>query len=297
MYLFSLLSERMAKDDGFVLVGAGLPRTGTLSTRVALQRLLKGNIYHGFQLVMQPEHHPTWWRAMEEGASSEEFKNILKDFRGGVDYPVARFYQEIMAAYPEAKVLLNVRDPSKWYVSVRDSILRLSKTTETFPVSWFYRLMGVTKTNNIGMALCFNPPPWSSSGLGMLGAVEAGEEKAVCFYNDHVAEVKRHVPADRLLVWEVKQGWEPLCKFLDVPVPDEPFPRINDSARIEHERKIVLAMSWIGVVGVPSAMALIAYRYRFKQPRPYMLMAGGYMVVAGALRAALQYRIHSIQNQ
>ena len=287
----------MVADTGFVLVGAGLPRTGTLSTKVALEKLLKGNIYHGINLFKLPEHRPFWWKALHGHATKEGYQETLADFRGGVDYPVARFYKDILAAHPEAKVLLNVRDPTAWYVSVRDSILKYVRTLERWPVTWFTALTGLSDAGAIGLAICENQPPWSSSGLGMFGAVEAGREAAIRFYNDHVNEVKAHVPADRLLVWQVKEGWAPLCKFLDRPIPKEPFPRVNDTAQIETNRKIILTMSWLAVVVVPAGMALAAYHLKITdQPIHCMLMVGGYFLMTGLLKVALHYSLNNSEN-
>ena len=287
----------MVADTGFVLVGAGLPRNGTLSTKVALEKLLKGNVYHGTNMFKRPEDRPFWWKALEGKASEAGYRETLADFRGGVDYPVARFYKDILAAHPEAKVLLNVRDPAAWYVSVRDSILKYGRTIEQWPVTWFFALIGLSDTHAIALAICDHRPPWSSSGLGMFGAVRAGEETAIRFYNDHVNEVKASVPADRLLVWQVKEGWAPLCKFLDRPIPDEAFPRVNETAQIETERKILLTMSWLAIVVVPAGMALAAYCLQLTdEPMPCMLMVGGYLLVAGLLRAALHYRINSLEK-
>ena len=76
-----------------------------------------------------------------------------------------------------------------------------------------------------------------SAGLSLFGAVSSGQEAAVQFYQEHVAEVKRIVPKDKLLVFEVKQGWQPLCDFLNVPVPENPFPRINDTEAMNEARR------------------------------------------------------------
>ena len=64
----------------------------------------------------------------------------------------------------------------------------------------------------------------------MFGVFESGEETAVRFFNDWVEQVKSEVPSDRLLVFQVKEGWGPLCQFLGVPVPEEAFPNVNDTA-------------------------------------------------------------------
>jgi len=276
----------MADYPDFILIGAGLPRTGTMSTRVALQQLLKGDIYHMATVAHErPDHHPLWRKAMEKKESVEDWQTTLADFRGGVDYPISNHYQELMVAFPNAKVLLNVRDPVKWYTSVKESIFKAHSTMDSWPCSWFFTLLGRKDTNDLVGQMSRHPPKWSTSGLGMFGAVSAGEEKAVQFYHDHVNEVKAHVPADRLLVWEVKEGWAPLCKFLDVPVPDGPFPRVNDTEKINGMRKMFLRVSWFCIVIVPAAMALGAYYFNLNTPTPYLSMIGGYMLVFGLLRS------------
>jgi len=257
-----------------------------MSTRVALQQLLKGDIYHMATVMHErPDHHPLWRKAMEKKESVEDWKTALADFRGGVDYPISNHYQELMVAFPNAKVLLNVRDPVKWYTSVKESIFKAHSTMVSWPCSWFFTLIGRKDTNDLVGQMSRHPPKWSTSGLGMFGAVSAGEEKAVQFYHDHVNEVKAHVPADRLLVWEVKEGWAPLCKFLDVPVPDGPFPRVNDTEKINGMRKMFLRVSWFCIVIVPAAMALGAYYFNLNTPTPYLSMIGGYMLVFGLLRS------------
>ena len=96
----------------------------------------------------------------------------------------------------------------------------------------------VKTTSKSALILLINAEYWiMSAGLSLFGAVSAGQEAAVQFYQDHVAEVKRIVPKDKLLVFEVKQGWQPLCDFLNVPVPENPFPRINDTEAMNEARR------------------------------------------------------------
>ena len=167
----------------------------------------------------------------------EGWETLLSDYVGGVDYPVSHFYKEILEIYPEAKVLLNVRDPIKWYQSVRDSILDINITQKSFPCNVFHQIMGTAAQTQLIWDLSDPVPTSSSAGLGLFSAVSAGEDVAVQFYKDHVEEVKRHVPANQLLVFEVKEGWEPLCKFLDVPVPNCPFPRVNDTETMKKAKR------------------------------------------------------------
>lgn len=250
----------MASNSDFVLVGAGLPRNGTMSTRAALKLLLRGDIYHMMVVGMERyDHHPLWRQALNKTITKDGWKTILADYVGGVDYPVSHFYKEILEIYPEAKVLLNVRDPVKWYQSVRDSILDLSITQKSFPCNIFHHLMGTRGQTQLIWDLSDPVPSSSSAGLGLFSAVSAGQDTAVQFYKDHVEEVKRHVPADQLLVFEVKEGWEPLCKFLDVPVPDCPFPRVNDTETMNKAKRDIKILSWVMVVVIPLVIALGSY--------------------------------------
>jgi len=244
---------KMVSENGFVLVGAGLPRTGTMSTRAALQQILQGNVYHMATVMNErPDHHPHWRKVCEGAASDAEWRTLLADYRGGVDYPISFFYKEIFKAFPNAKVLLNVRDPVRWYESVKNAIHRLHLTFSAWPCTWFLAATGQLDAMNLVFKLSDLVPGCSSGGTGMFSSVAAGQQAAVQFFHDHVEEVKATIPADQLLVWEVKEGWAPLCKFLDVPVPDTPFPRVNDTAQIEGIRVSVQRAAWLFVVIFPA---------------------------------------------
>ena len=268
----------MVADEGFVLIGAGLPRTGTMSTRAALKIILKGNIYHMAALVAERTDHHSFWRKFRDGAANKsEWRKILVDYRGGLDYPISFFYKELMDVYPNAKVLLTVRDPVKWYQSVKNAIYKLQCTLQSWPCTWFLSLIGRRETIQLVDDMSSMVPACSSSRLGMFGAVAAGEATAVQFWQDHVAEVKRVVPADKLLVWEVKEGWEPLCKFLDIPVPDQMFPRVNDTEEMEQNRKTVLYASWTLIVLIPLALLMMVWCFSMDSPVCILLMGGAYV--------------------
>merc|ERR1712066_586911 len=113
--------------DNFVLLGAGLPRTGTMSTRAALSSVLGGQVYHMLSVAMErPDHHHLWRKALAGTITRADWDLILQDYVAGLDYPVSLFYKEIMQVHPNVKVLLTERDPVKWYQSVRDSILKVN---------------------------------------------------------------------------------------------------------------------------------------------------------------------------
>ena len=143
------------------------------------------------------------------------------------------YWKALAKLYPNAKVLLTVRDPVRWYKSVDSTISRNVKFLQSswlaLPMRCLMKMIGASDT--AGFFTCFAPTYLGPNyPQGLIGAVNAGQETAVKFFNDWVELVKKEIPADRFLVFEVKDGWEPLCQFLQVPVPDEPFPNANDTA-------------------------------------------------------------------
>lgn len=200
------------------VIGAGFGRTGTSSVKVALELLGFGPCYHMSEVFEHPHHIPTWQAAAD--GQPVDWKAILAEFNAAVDWPACNYYQELMAVYPDAKVLLTVRDPEKWYESVMNTIY-FTNSVETDDPDYRirYRMINNTVWRNV-----FD---------------DRFEDKAYALsvFNHHTEDVKKQVPADRLLVLDVKEGWEPLCRFLDVPVPtDTPFPRLNDTASFQQGR-------------------------------------------------------------
>lgn len=203
------------------LIGAGLPRTATLSQKIALERLGITPCYHMVN-VLSDLRVAARWRQVLRGELS--IRELLGGCQATVDWPGAFFYPELMREYPEAKVLLSVRSGGSWARSMRNTIWgviygdlvirHLSDARRQVDAQWagYIDLMSEM---------------WQRSGL-MTGAAANPESmsRAMERYNE---EVIRTVDADRLLVWSVQDGWEPLCAFLELPVPDTPFPRVNDS--------------------------------------------------------------------
>jgi hypothetical protein len=204
------------------VIGAGLPRTGTLSQKVALEMLGLGPCYHMVNVLADLEQTAVWRAAL---AGEVDFREVFADFGSSVDWPGSFFYREVMDVFPEAKVLLSVRPAEDWERSMRETIWAI-----------FY---GDHLLNDVSRARGRVDPlwkgyiemmegMWEQSGLLGSGATAGLGELARAFeaYNE---EVIATVPSDRLLVWSAADGWEPLCEFLEVGVPDVPFPRLNDS--------------------------------------------------------------------
>jgi hypothetical protein len=204
------------------LIGAGLPRTGTLTQKIALEMLGLGPCYHMVTVLGDLDQAALWDRALDGQAPWSE---IFEGYESTVDWPGGYFFAELAEAYPDAKVLLSVRDPESWERSMRDTV-------------WAVR-NGNSLVRNLSDAQAHVNPQWKAF-LGMIdrliwhgaGTFASGHESAeqlIEGMHRHNEEVKRVIPPERLLVWSVTEGWEPLCAFLELPVPDAPFPRTNDS--------------------------------------------------------------------
>lgn len=187
------------------VIGSGLGRTGTLSTKLALEQLGM-RCHHMAEVFQAPQSIPLWVEAQK---GRPDWDAIFGDFQAMVDHPGCAFYKELMDYYPDAKVLHTVRDPQKWFESTQATIFApdspaIGQTQEPLK-SFFDHLHG-----------------WYACDLHDRDAM-------VAFFNRHTEQVKDTVPADRLLVFEVADGWAPLCAFLGLPVPETPYPRENST--------------------------------------------------------------------
>jgi hypothetical protein len=260
-----LTGKEAPKDDvEFVLIGAGLPRTATMSTYTALEMILPGKCHHMARVVSDKtrQNRDHWTRAAQGKVTDKEWREFIRreGISAGVDYPTSLYWKELMKIYPNAKVLFNDRDPVKWYESVKNSIFEVCKYGRGVTNSPL-RLMpgGLDIANSISWQPP-NGPLGAKYPRGMFGVVEAGQDTAVQYYKDWKEEVIRLVPKDKLLVWHPKDGWGPLCKFLGVPVPDKPFPNVNDTASMRANMKMLQRMkvlSWTVITAVLAAGAFL----------------------------------------
>ena len=224
--------------------------TGTASLKDALEELGFGPCYHMFEVFTNPGH-ADFWRAAWQGEPAD-WEGVLGPYEATVDWPACSFYEELMQRNPDAKVLLSVRDPERWYESARQTIYRIGKIATGSPFSrlgfaLLSRLVfGRFKTGQGPMA---EEIIWQ----GTFGGRFEDKDHAKEVFNRHTEEVRRRVPKERLLVYEVKQGWGPLCEFLGVEVPDKPFPHLNDAADM---RRMILMLRALSVA-VPAALGLV----------------------------------------
>ncbi|MBA3649396.1 MAG: sulfotransferase family protein [Chitinophagales bacterium] len=203
------------------IIGSGLGRTGTYSLKLALEQLGFGKCYHMAELLQQPEDLVHFEKA--ERGKDADWDTLFQGYQSAVDYPVARYYKQLIKKYPEAKVIHTIRDPESWYQSASKTIIWVSKPSFRRMLKMMFKLPFSAQLRKQFPVLKFN---------GKLIDLEFGKDyknkdEVISRFNKHNEEVMSTVPKERLLVFDAKQGWEPLCQFLGVEVPSEPFPQTN----------------------------------------------------------------------
>ena len=191
--------------------GAGVGRTGTYSLKLAINRIGLGPCHH-MEAVLHnmPTQVPLWSAAMD---GSPDWNAIYAGFGSAVDWPTAAFFRELLESHPSAKFVLTERNPENWANSFGATIYKLLADRDQGPPemkAWLEMANRVIEKTGF-------PPGLDQDGL----------MKAFIAHNE---AVRSTIPDSQLLIYEVKQGWGPLCEFLGVPAPDEPFPRTNDRA-------------------------------------------------------------------
>jgi hypothetical protein len=204
------------------VIGAGFGRTGTMSLKVALEELGFGPCYHMREVFEHPEHIELWEAAMQ--GKPVDWEQIFGNYRATVDWPGCTFYNELLERNPDAIVILTVRDPQRWYESAYNTIYRISGAFYS-PIFYLAGLV-MPRARQVKRARQFIAElVWERDFDGRFEE----REHAIETFERHNEEVRQRVPPERLLVYEVKEGWGPLCDFLGVEVPDQPFPHLNDT--------------------------------------------------------------------
>jgi len=218
------------------VIGAGLPRTGTLTQKVALEMLGFGPCYHMVNVFADMSKVAVWQDVLE---GRRDWDTILAGFQSAVDWPASFYYRDLIEHYPEAKVLLSVRDPASWERSMRTTVC----------VHW----EGDTVLRHLTSASAKVDPTWGSyidmmrqmwSLQGAFGPDGDFLGRLADVVERHTAAVRQAVPEQRLLVWDAREGWEPLCAFLGVDVPAAPLPHLNDSQTYVN-RATEMTLRWL----------------------------------------------------
>jgi hypothetical protein len=209
------------------VIGASFGRTGTSSFKKALEILGFGPCYH--MMEVSGQNHAKRWKDFAENPSELPLLDSMlggAGYRSTCDFPSSPYWKEQLELYPDAKVVLTARDPEKWYKSCCDTIFQMMPSRPGFA---------------LGLQLAYFFGISHSDFKHMLNKVISSDvfnnnwskDHVIHCYNEHNADVLLNCPSEKLLVFEVTQGWAPLCEFLGVPVPDEPFPNVNDTKQFQ----------------------------------------------------------------
>lgn len=193
------------------VVGAGLGRTGTTSLKTALEFLLKAPCYHMDEVYSHPEHVEVWRAALRGEAA--DLGGVMEGYAATVDFPAGAFWRELSSLFPEALVILTVRESAEaWWRSANATIFEKNRQ----PVSPEDPL-AITSGMIADMMSSRFTPDWND------------RDSAMAAYERHNDAVRQGVPPGRLLEWKPDNGWEPLCAALDLPVPSTAFPHKNSA--------------------------------------------------------------------
>lgn len=195
------------------IIGAGYGRTGTLTLKMALEQLGFSKCHHMAEVFTEPDSLPIWYRATL-GAPTD-WDKMFEGFRATVDWPGCHFWRELSEYYPDAKVLLSVRDPEAWFQSFSKTIA--ASMARPLPEDNDFMRDHIL---------------WGREMLIKQTFKNRADDKAFMIdtFNRHNNDVIETIPKERLLVYQVSEGWQPLCDFLGVEVPSEPFPNTNTTA-------------------------------------------------------------------
>jgi hypothetical protein len=224
------------------VIGAGFGRTGTLSLSAGLEELGFDPCYHFTEVIERRpgrnEGHRQAWVDFAKGRRAMDWRWLFTHYRATVDFPMCLYYPALCTAFPEARVVLTVRDPGRWFESF-DTLAQSLKRLR------FGRLFApkLRATTTIFDRLLRD---------GLFGG-SLDRASCIAAFERHRDAVVRDVPADRLLVYEVGEGWGPLCRFLDVAVPATPFPHLNEGEALDERMTRALLLGEKDVFGAPAA--------------------------------------------
>lgn len=193
------------------VIGAGFGRTGTLSIKTALETLGLGTCHHMEAVFTQPAQ-PSYWRAAVDG-QPVYWDEVFAGYRSAVDWPSAHFWHELSAHYPQAKILLSVRPEKSWWNSFSGTIKKLLDMRESIPDDYVREILDMA---------------YEMIAVQTFGGAMDDERQVLAAFQRRIDEVTERIPSARLLVYDVAEGWEPLCRFLGLPSPAEPFPHVNN---------------------------------------------------------------------
>ena len=223
--------------------GAGFGRTGTMSLKFALEKLRIGPCYHMREVVSRPSHIKLWYDISR--GEHPNWNRLFSGFNSAVDFPVCLFYKQLINIFPEAKFILTLRDFDTWYISTANTIY---KVPSILP-DWFERVVYPIRMFIVMQVNLI----W----VGLFKNNFSDRDSTKLVYYEHIESVKKIIPADKLLIYNVKEGWEPLCEFLDVDVPDIPFPKVNDTAEMIRNFAIIKMLPYVFILSIATISVIL----------------------------------------
>ena len=200
---------------GLQVIGAAFGRTGSHSLAQALAHLGVGPCYTIYDVKKNPSHVALWNDALAE--RTVDWQELFQGYASTVEWPAVTFLPQILEAFPQAKVILTLRDADAWYTSAEATIFDALELAVHNPNSPGRLGPAIDLTRRLVLERTFE-------------GNHRDREATIALYNRHIQSVIDLVPADHLLQYRLAQGWEPICAFLDAPLPEEPFPHVNDRA-------------------------------------------------------------------
>jgi hypothetical protein len=248
-----------------LVIGAGFGRTGTTSLRAALVQLGLDPCDHMDENFERRERFALWREAFQRKRAGDpiDWRPLLAGYRAIVDWPGAYFWRDLTSAHPEAKVILTVRDPDRWHASTLGTIYNFrTRVHDDDSLSERVRLL-LLRLGMPGMreGLQFiDDLIWQATFDGRFRE----RDYALRVFTEHNQAVRATIPADRLLVFDVKQGWEPLCQFLGLPVPaGKPFPHLSDTSSVQKEiRGYRIVALRTGAIAASMILGLLALTWQ-----------------------------------
>ena len=244
----------------FFVIGAGWGRTGTDSFKHAMEILYGGPCYHMREVIEGGSRHVKFWQRLASGQSSEPdfnevFKHSGKNFKACCDFPAAPHWKSILKCYPNAKVVLTLRDPESWYSSCMGTIFHF-QPDGPYCKNWSNLPTRIALASNL-------PAPGFAKMVSTVLTRNAfnfdySKENLIKCFNEYNESVIRECPKDKLLVFRATDGWEPLCKFLGKQIPNVPYPQRNSTKEFQRH-KMLMNMAGCLIMATPIIIVLVAY--------------------------------------
>jgi len=204
------------------VIGAGFGRTGTQSLKIALEQLGVGPCYHMLEVFGNTEHIPLWAAATR--GETPDWETLFAHYHSTVDWPGCAFWRDLAERNPDAKVLLSFRDSNAWYDSFHNTVYQAMIRELPPEPAWIADHFNMTRELILEQAFDGRPDD---------------RAHAIRCYEEHNEAVRSEVAADRLILHEVGSGWKPLCDGLDLPIPDESYPRTNTTKEFRDRMQLL----------------------------------------------------------